>query len=229
MSTDQHHLAGAYALNALTADERRTYEAHYPTCEICAGEVADYRATAGLLAEATSAAPPVNLRSRVIAEIATTRQMQPATVIALSKHRGRARRVTLLSAAAAAAVVVIAMISLWPGPGQLTVDDVIASPDAITTTLEGQAGAVTVVWSPQQDRVAIVGNDIPDPGTGRTYELWFVVADGVVPAGLFTPESGTIGTVLVVDDLAATGWGITNEPAGGSDQPTGIILYSGTI
>ena len=46
MTSDDHQLAGAYALDALTGEERREYEEHYPTCEICTAEVAEFRATA---------------------------------------------------------------------------------------------------------------------------------------------------------------------------------------
>jgi len=58
MTEDLHHLAAAYALNALDEIERGEFEAHYPTCSICSAEVADYRETAALLAEATATPPP---------------------------------------------------------------------------------------------------------------------------------------------------------------------------
>ena len=41
MTGDLHHLAGAYTLDALDDDERRAFEEHYPTCDICRAEVED--------------------------------------------------------------------------------------------------------------------------------------------------------------------------------------------
>lgn len=231
---DPHHLAAAYALDALTADERREFEAHYPTCGICAAEVRDFRETAAELAHAAGAAPPLDVKARVMAEIATTPQLSPVLpdgVIDLSERRRlRATRPMLLAAAAAAIVGIVATVgSLSLRTGGTTIDDVIAAPDAVTTVLEGESGAMTVVWSPDSDRLAVVGNDLADPGPGMTYELWFILDEGVAPAGLFTPEQGVVGRVFEVEDLSAQGWGVTIEPDGGSQQPTGDILYSGLI
>ena len=39
MNADLHHLAAAYALDALDDIERHEFERHYPTCDICSGEV----------------------------------------------------------------------------------------------------------------------------------------------------------------------------------------------
>jgi hypothetical protein len=62
------------------------------------------------------------------------------------------------------------------------------------------------------------------------YELWFVKADGVAPAGLFKPSNkGEVRKVLDVDDIDATGWGVTIEKDTGADQPTGEILYIATF
>jgi hypothetical protein len=51
----------------------------------------------------------------------------------------------------------------------------------------------------------------------------------VASAGLFNTQSGAVSAVLSVDDLDAAGWGITIEPAAGSEQPTGDILFLGEL
>ncbi len=233
MTNDQHHLSGAYALDALTPEERRAYEAHYPTCELCLAEVNDYRETAAELAGAAAATPPPQLKTNVMAEIATTRQLLPTLaepeVANLAKRRSRIRPALVMAVAAAVVAVLGTVAGLRLGQNQPSVDTLLAAPDAVVTNLEGDAGAVTIVWSPSSQQVAVVANNLPDPGPNQTYELWFVVGDGVVPAGLFIPESGTIAQVLEVTDVDAVGWGITIEPAEGSDQPTGDILYRGSI
>lgn len=234
MSDDLHHLAGAYALDALTSDERRSYEAHYPTCEICRNEVAEFRATAARLAEGTATAPPADLKERVMAQIAATPQMPPAadehSDELARRRRSRARRAMVLVAAAAVVVFLVATVAVVRSSSDpTTVDELIAAPDAVITELEGDGGAVTVVWSASEERVAVVASGLADPGPEQTYELWMVVEDGVVPAGLFVPSDGAVGQVIEVDDNRPGGWGITIEPATGSDQPTGEILFTGTI
>ena len=77
MNSELHHLAAAYSLDALDPDERQAFEAHYPTCEICSADVTDYRDVAASLAAAEEAAPSADVRAKVLAEIAQTRQISP--------------------------------------------------------------------------------------------------------------------------------------------------------
>ena len=71
MTQDLHHLAAAYALDALEPDERAAFEAHYPSCEICSREVVEFRQTAAVLAAQTATPPPADLRAAVMAEVRT--------------------------------------------------------------------------------------------------------------------------------------------------------------
>ena len=86
-----------------------------------------------------------------------------------------------------------------------------------------------MIWSADRDQVALTGRDLPDPGPELIYQLWFLLPDGVAPAGLFRPDDGEVSTVIDVDDIAGAGWGVTIEPAAGSEQPTGEVLFVGTI
>ena len=109
-------------------------------------------------------------------------------------------------------------------------DAVVAADDAQTLRLDSDVGTVTLIYSAGLDRVGVSSADLPDPGEGKTYELWLVVGEGVVaPAGLFTPDDGEVREVLSVDDIETLGFGISIEPEGGSDQPTGAILSVDTF
>ena len=68
---------------------------------------------------------------------------------------------------------------------------------------------------------------------GKTYELWIIPANGKapVPAGVFRPDpSGNASVVLpqLPAGVEAKAFGITVEPAGGSNTPTLPIVLSGT-
>ena len=52
---DIHHLSAAYALDALDERERVAFEAHYPSCEVCRGDVQAFRATLAQVAAAQAA------------------------------------------------------------------------------------------------------------------------------------------------------------------------------
>lgn len=234
MNADLHHLAAAYALDALDADERAAFEAHYPSCEICSAEVVDYRETAAVLAGATATPAPAGLEDKVMAAVARTRQippMVPDRVVDLAeRRRTRTHRTGLIAAAAAVVIVVVGLTVSLRGTDADGVETVLEAPDAVVTSLEGEAGRLQVIWSPDLDRVAVIGSDLPDPGPGMTYELWFLLDDEVAPAGLFAPDdNGLIRAVLDVDDIDGGGFGVTIEPEAGSPQPTGDVLYAGTV
>ena len=73
-----HLLSGAYALNALESDEKARFEAYLLTSEETRAEVASLSDTAVLIGLSTaSVAPPVDLRARLMAQIAVTPQRAP--------------------------------------------------------------------------------------------------------------------------------------------------------
>lgn len=230
---DLHNLAGAYALDALDADERRLFEGHYPTCDICKGEVQEFRAIGAILAEGAEVAPPQDLKTQIMTEVMQTRQVSPILpdkVVDLSERRRRkASRPIMFAAVAAAIVLVVGLVSVVRNPSQSTTEIVLAAPDAIVTNLEGEVGSLRIVWSDELDMVAIFGNDLADPGGGMAYALWFVEADGVTPAALFTVDDDMVRVAEAVDDIDPIAWGITIEPDTGSPQPTGEILYLGEL
>lgn len=76
---DVHALSGAYALDALDAEETARFEAHLAACPTCAEEVAELRATAAVLGITTEVAPPASLRSAVLADISSIRPLPPLT------------------------------------------------------------------------------------------------------------------------------------------------------
>lgn len=232
MTEDLHHLAAAYALNALDEVERRAFEAHYPSCSICSAEVADYRETAALLAESTATAPPDDLKARLMAEIGDTRQIAPIVperVVDLAERKRRSQpRQRVLAAVAAAIVAVVGFVGGLQFARSDNDSDVLLAADAVTLPLSGDAGQARVVWSESEDRAVLIAAGLGDPGDGNAYELWLIDADGANPTGLFTPDDdGNVTIQLPLDGRDPDAWGITIEPDIGSDQPTEPILLIG--
>lgn len=233
MTADLHHLAAAYALDALDDVERQAFEAHYPSCEICSSEVNDFRDVAGSLARSTATVAPPALKASVLAEIAQTRQLSPLVSSRSQKAVGLSRRM-LFAAAAALVLIGGVLVVALPGSEDDRYNDVASSADRVVTTLdaltEGQTGSLQIIWSDDRDQVAVVGSRLADPGDDKAYALWFLLDDGgVAPAGLFRPKDGSVSEVLDIDDLDTTGWGITIEPAEGSAQPTTDVIFAGTL
>lgn len=246
MTEDIHSLAALYAVGALDGSELIEFEAHLASCTDCEEELRSLVDTVGALAESGALAPPLELREAVMARIAVTPQepvpaadpgVAPAApyeavidqqpVVVAFGRSGRARAALAL---AAALVLVAGIGALLLRDGTTTVDELAAAPDAIETTLAGDDTDIRAIWSAERDQIALVGAGLADPGEDRVYELWFLLEDGVRRAGLFEPrDDGSLEIVLDLDDVTAAGFGVTIEPAGGVDQPTGDVLYAGEV
>lgn len=228
-----HELGAAYALDALDASERAAYEAHFTTCAICRGQVAEHRETAAALAMLTTSAPAPDLRARVLAEVAHTRQLAPraAPVVTLAERR-RPGWTTMLAAAAAVALIAVGAV-LVAGRGDASFNEQVAAmmddPASRMAELDGPAGAFKVVWD--DAHVAVLGDALPEPEGGLRYELWMIDAAGAHPMGLLdeAADGGVRRMLDVPPDMAADGWGVTLEPASGSSTPTLPILYQADV
>jgi anti-sigma-K factor RskA len=77
-SSGEHTLAGAYAMDALSAPDRAAFERHLAGCEDCAQEIASLREATARLAAAAAVTPPPGFKERVLAAAIITRQEAPA-------------------------------------------------------------------------------------------------------------------------------------------------------
>lgn len=72
MTDDAHDQIGAYAVDALSADERATFEQHLTTCAECQTELRGLRESLAGLAPEYETEPPATLRAAVLAAVAQT-------------------------------------------------------------------------------------------------------------------------------------------------------------
>jgi hypothetical protein len=116
---DLHTLAGGYALDALEpGGEQARFARHLDRCQPCASEVRGFREVATAMAFAASTEPPPEMRDRVLAAVARTRQLSPE--IRTHARARRAPRTTTrspwapwlpwLSGVVAAAAIVVAVV-----------------------------------------------------------------------------------------------------------------------
>jgi anti-sigma-K factor RskA len=239
-NTDIHHLAAAYALDALDANERSTFEAHYPACEVCRADVLDFRATLAEVAAAEPVAPPADMKARVMQQVAHTRQLSPrlpGMVVDIAQRRRRRTVAAQLLAAVAGLVLLVGTTAFLIGRSTTErdgfaaeVEHVLGEADAQLVTLTGPgAGQVKVAWSDATDRAVVIGDGLDDPGAGKVYELWLIDASGAQPMGLLdNAPAGEVRRSISVDGTPQA-WGVTIEPVGGSPSPTGSILFSAEI
>ena len=115
----------------------------------------------------------------------------------------------------------------------------LTDPHALQITLQIPAapGAVAkpqghAAYDASRGALVFVATNLRPVAAGHTYELWLLPATGnPVPAGLFRPDArGNASVVLPVlpQNIAAKGFGVTEEAEGGSLSPTPPILLAGT-
>ena len=224
---DLHDQLAAYALDALDDSERSAFESHLGDCDDCRAELAGFRETAGMLAYAAEGPePPAALRERIQEEARNERPTQSVVVL-------RPKRALRLTAIAAAAAVAAAIgLGVWATSLSNSLDAersafadqaravaILTDADATRTSM-GERGEL--VRGPDGEAVMVVRNLAPAP-EGQTYEAWVIDSGGPVKAGLF--EGGQ--EIVLLEEPVGEGAmvAVTLEPAGGSEQPTGDILF----
>lgn len=227
---DIHTQVGAYALDALSEDQRIEFEAHLRTCASCRQEARGLTETTALLGSVTAQQPPPGLRDQVMSTIGRTRQLPPPVFHADQRRSRWVQRATALAAAACLLVAVaFGVLTVRANQRidqleaqQRQVESVLSAPDVrVTTGRHTGYGTGTVAVSEQRDRVVFTLDHPRHLGDAHTYQLWFVGSDGAMrSAGLLADDAGMTSSV-VADGLGdASGVGLTVEPEGGSRQPT---------
>jgi anti-sigma-K factor RskA len=240
-----HDLAGAYALNALDGDERDRFERHLRDCRACAEEVRGFAATVTAMGMAAASEPPPDLKNRVLAAAAVTRQLPPVTSEGRSARSAHAAReagqaasrrspwiprlalgvgVAGLAAAAALSVVTITTQRQLDSAqaSNAAIAAVLRAPDAqITTEATSAGGTATVVASVHAGAMVFTSSGLHDLPPQKVYELWFLGPGSARRAGLVPPPTGDTTVPVLASGLQpGDKVGVTVEPAGGSLAPT---------
>ncbi len=220
-----HDLAAPYVMNALDPAERDAYETHLSGCQRCQAEVARLEEGALALAENVARKPPPELKGRIMdavtGSVAEVKEIEPA--------RTRWRWEWAFAAAAAVAVffagLFVVVSNQLDEAESLSV--VLEAEDAVTVDFDSSVGRAAFIYSEDLGRGVFVERTLREPEGDRVYELWLVGESGPVPAGVFRPDSDQ--TVLVEGIEEGLVFAMTEEPAGGSEQPTGEILLSAEL
>ena len=236
--SDIESLLGAYALDAVDADEADAVERHLRDCPRCRAEVEQHRETAAVLAHAGADAPS-GVWDRIAADLdARDAPAPPELVTELrTPTRTSVTRTNGSIVAMAAAVVVVLLVA---GLGYRVVDqDRRLEQLAASVQDDGvRQAALAAMVDPASRRVAlrsddgttavqavvradgegyIVDDNLPSLSGDRTYQLWAMVGDRPVSAGVLGNDPG------VTAFRAPAGLGalaITRESAGGAVSPS---------
>lgn len=228
----------AYALGALDADEVAALEAHLQTCESCRTELAGYRALSdALLTAVPPKQPPAALRKRLQSQLPSARRN-------VARPRFNWSWSQLGIGAALAALLFMNVYSI----GQMralqaeqanlnkqvrsgqTVMSMLSYPATQRLAISDQNIVGSVLVDKDRNMVALIVWDMPQLDATKTYQVWLIDPQGDrVSGGTFRPQSDQPYTTQILwpkQKLASfIGVGVTVEPAGGSDHPTGARVF----
>ena len=254
--TELRDLAAAYVLGALAPEEVRAFEAYLAHSPEARREVNEYRETAALLAlGAEPRRPPPELRARVEAAIAGTKE---GSIGAERRSPWRAITWVGLAAAVLAAVW-FGIRARGLGEELAVRDSTIAElerrVDELGQSVFDRDAIIAAVLSRNVQLAQLTASGDPDPAIqifwdrarntallnairlkptppGRTYQLWWIRDGKPVPSVTFDvgPDgAGLVRSVTVPSDGELSAAAVTQEPAGGSQQPTSPILLVGPL
>jgi anti-sigma-K factor RskA len=228
MSTDLHTLSGAYALNALSAEEAEQFRKHLEACDACSQEVRELQQAAAQMGANEAVPPPAYLKAKVLSAADRTPQLPPRSsggnVVGFPHQRwGR-----FLLAAAAVVLVVAGAIGITQLGGDeaeqqqnLLAEGVVRvfeAEDAHTATMETAIGGrISVAASPGLNQMAVDTAELPPLDDEHVYQLWAVRNGGMEPVTVLEREKGAHMDMPTPDTAVA----ITVEPVGGSEEPSG--------
>ena len=229
-------LKEAYALGALSEQERREVEDYLGEHPELRAEVDDLRSVANLLAlSPREYEPSPKLRRELLRRISSSPGTTPAADT--SPRQTTLRRLFGPGGLAAAAALALVAIGMFAWNASLQEEN-----QTLQGELEGQqksyalqsTGAVQEVHGEVvrlgDERAVLVADDLPSPPEGETYQAWILRGDVPEPAGLFEPnDAGAAAAPLEGSIEGADAVAVTVEPSGGSSSPTSDPLMTANV
>jgi anti-sigma-K factor RskA len=240
MSDERHNpgrerfddLKEAYALGALSEEERQEVEDYLMTHPELRAEVDDLRSVANLIALAPQEyEPSPKLRRDLMNRISSSPDATPAADP--SPRQSGLWRVFGPGGLAAAAVLALVTIGMFAWNASLQEENQTLQGELQgqqTYALEGTGAAQEVqgeVVRLGDERAVLVAEDLPSPPEGETYETWILREDVPEPAGLFEPDDAGVAAAPIEGSIeGADAVAVTVEPSGGSSSPTSDPLLT---
>jgi anti-sigma-K factor RskA len=242
MSIDRHvaNNLPAYALGILSEEEAGTVARHLARCADCREELQSYQMVAERLALAgPSHDPPARVKQRLMERLqpASTTPGPEPDVPWIQQVAGFFRQ-TAPAWGLAAVVLILALgastLWLWRQVGQTQRASLPEGMRVVVLTGTDVAPSATgaLVLSDDGEYGTLVVDGLPPLDAEHEYQLW-LIRDGVrTSGGVFAVNEEGYGALWVsapesLDSYPA--FGITVEPAGGSEGPTGERVMGGSL
>jgi anti-sigma-K factor RskA len=235
-------LLPAYALGALSDEERTRVEAFLATSEAARTELRNYEAMlAGYATLAPARKAPTRLtedfRRRLAAESTSARDADRPSAGPTPPPAARPpfmrRRLLGLAAVLVLLVGLIGVYAYINDP-QRVINEIVNNPKSWAIKLNpqpGTTGEVSIVVVPNSTKAVLIVERLPGLPDEKQYQLWMRKNPAPAPPEsvvVFSPTETVTRMVVTMSDVPQTylALGITIEPRGGSPGPTGPGVFS---
>ncbi len=227
----------AYALGALDAEAVAAFDAHLETCAACRGELAANRALSeGLLMAIPPKTPPAATRRQLQSKLPSTHRISSRR---MGWSLGPAALVFALGVLLLLNVVsLLQMRSFQQQQAQFshqlqseqTALALLAYPGIRTIPINANGITGTLLLDEDRNAVALFAWNLPQLPANQTYQAWLINSqEERVSLGVFRPDPSqpfTSFSIISSKNVASfVGIGVTVEPSGGSNHPTGPRLF----
>jgi anti-sigma-K factor RskA len=227
----------AYALDALNAEEIAALESHLQTCASCRTELAEYRTLSdSLLTAIPPRQPSLALRQRLQGQLpGAQKTIRPR----LNWSFGRAAvGIAFVFLLALNAYSILRVRSLQRQQTQL-IDQIqngqmalamLSYPNTQRFLINEENVTGSLLLDKEYNSAVLILRGLPSITDDQTYQIWLIASNGNrTSAGLLRPQTNQpfiAEAIYSPQDLANfVGIGMTVEPSGGSDHPTGPRVF----
>jgi hypothetical protein len=223
------------ALGGLDGDDAARLErelAEHGDCDECRRLEAEHNEVAGMLALSLDPRPvDEGMVDRIVAQEQrrTPREEEgpERIVIASSVDELSSRRDARLGRwqaafGVAAAIALILAFVLATSPGGVEVPGTIVA-------FQGERGELAMAYTPGEPGALVWGTGLPDPGGGKTYELWMIEGGNPVRGACLAPTDGAVAAYLDADLSSAELMAVTVESTDCPSAPTTDPIFTAEL
>ena len=224
-------LLAVRSLGGLDGDDVERLErelAAHGDCDECRRLEAEHNEVAGMLALSLDPRPvDESMADRIVAN-AQRREREPDRIVVASSadelSTRRDARLGRWQAAfgVAAAIALILAFVLATRPGGVDVPGTIVA-------FEGARGELAMAYTPGERGALVWGAGLPDPGGGKTYELWMIEGGNPVRGACLAPTDGAVAAYLDADLSSAELMAVTVESTDCPSAPTTQPVFTAEL
>jgi anti-sigma-K factor RskA len=228
----------AYAMGALDAEDSTALESHLKTCASCQAELAEYSTVSeSLLTAIPPKQPSAALRKRLQNRLPGAQKIIRPRLTWSTGRVATGVAFTLLLALGVYSILQVRALQLQQAQltrqvqTSQTMLAMLSYPNTQNLPINVNNGVTGTLLMDQDRNIATIAVwNMPQLQENQTYQIWLIDPQGGrTSAGIFRPDpnqSFTTASIMSTNNLSNfVGIGVTVEPAGGSDHPTGSRIF----